>query len=147
MKRRVLLRFVSTAGGVGLAGCLDAFGRSGTNQDGYGDWFEGVENYGGAVDRTGRESVTVRVGAEGNGGYFAFAPAAVDVSTGTTVVWRWTGKGGRHNVVSEGGAFESAFATRSGYTFEHQFPDTGVFPYYCKPHRSLGMKGGVRVVE
>lgn len=147
MKRRALLRVVSTASVVGSVGCLGVFGRGETNREGYGDWFENVGNYNGTVDRTGREAVTVRVGAAGNGGHFAFAPAAVAVSLGTTVVWRWTGKGGRHNVVSKTGSFESSFASRAGYTFEHRFSDTGVSRYYCEPHRSLGMKGGIKVVK
>ena len=60
------------------------------------------------VDRTGQSSVEVAVGAAGNGGNFAFGPAAVKVSKGTKVVWEWNGKGGTHNVkATEGGGFDA----------------------------------------
>jgi halocyanin-like protein len=90
--------------------------------------------------------VTVAVGASGNGGNFAFDPAAVRVSTGTTVVWEWTGQGAQHNVAAEGGGFESDLSSEEGYTFEHTFSETGTYKYVCTPHRTLGMKGVV-VVE
>ena len=92
---------------------------------------------------TGQGSVTVQVGASGNGGNFAFAPPAIRVASGTTVTWEWTGEGGAYNVVAEGGAFDSGEAqSGSGVTFE----GTGTFLYQCEPHGSLGMKGAM-VVE
>ena len=69
-----------------------------------GDWLAETDNYGRSVtDMTGSGSVEVAVGAEGNGGNFAFEPAAIRVSPGTTVNWTWTGNGGAHNVVADGG--------------------------------------------
>jgi halocyanin-like protein len=113
----------------------------------YGDWFSDVGNYDGeTVDERGTDSVTVEVGAQGNGGGFAFAPPAVRVSPGTTVTWEWTGEGGQHNVVAEEGAdFESELTAEAGFTFEHTFEEPGVVTYYCDPHRALGMKGAVVV--
>ena len=73
-----------------------------------------------------------------------FAPAAVRVSPGTTVTWKWVGDG-YHNVVEVDGAFDSGSPGRGG-TFEHTFDGVGVARYYCGPHRSAGMKGAV-VVE
>lgn len=135
MRRRT---YVAVAAGAlaGLAGC------SGGSEGDYEDWFEDVENYDGEADRTGEQRVTVRVGA-GDG--FDFEPAAVRVDAGATVVWEWTGAGGQHNVVARNGAFESEYYQASGATFEHTFESTGRFPYYCAPHREMGMKGGVRV--
>lgn len=136
MDRRTLL--VAGAGSLGtLAGCL---GGGGTAE--YGDWFDGVDNYDGELDRTGREVVPVRVGADDG---FAFDPAAIIVDAGTTVRWTWTGRGGRHNVVAEDGPFESPFYSAEAKTWEHAFDDAGLFPYFCEPHRAAGMKGGVRV--
>jgi halocyanin-like protein len=109
-------------------------------------WFDGVGNFDGVVDRTGQSEVEVTVGAEGNGGNFAFAPAAVRVDSGTTVVWRWTGKGSTHNVVDEGGSFESELVAEEGHTFSHTFEESGTVKYVCTPHRAVGMKGAV-VVE
>ena len=148
MERRAVLRTVSIVGTAGLAGCVGGLGGGDAAATGYDDWFDGVGNYNGTtVGRTGVETVTVTVGASGNNGNFAFAPAAVEVASGTTVRWRWTGEGGRHNVIAESDGFASEFASREGYTFEHRFEETGVHKYYCKPHLSLGMKGAVRVVE
>jgi halocyanin-like protein len=109
-------------------------------------WFDDVENYAGLADRTGVSEVTVTVGAEANGGFFGFEPAAVKVSPGTTVVWKWSGEGGAHNVVAADGGFESEMVAEAGHTFEHAFEAAGTYAYYCLPHRSMGMKGAV-VVE
>ena len=72
---------------------------------------------------TGSGEVTVAVGAQGNGGAFAFDPPAIRVSTGTTVVWEWTGEGAQHNVAAAGGGFESDMSSEEGYTFEHTFAE------------------------
>ena len=112
----------------------------------YGDWFSETDNFDGTVDRRGQSEVTVDVGASGNGGAFAFAPAAVWVDPGTTVRWEWTGNGS-HNVVAQSGAdFRSGDATADGSTtFSHTFEGTGIVTYYCNPHQGLGMKGAVVV--
>jgi arsenite oxidase small subunit len=108
-------------------------------------WFENVSNYDGVVDQTNTDQVTVAVGAEGNGGNFAFDLAAIQVSTGTTVTWEWTGQGGSHNVIADDGSFESELTTQEGFTFEQTFSQPGTTLYYCTPHRGLGMKGAVVV--
>jgi len=105
-----------------------------------------VDNYGGIVDETGTDEVTIRVGTEGNGAYYAFEPPAVRVTTGTTVTWEWTGKGSGHNVVAEsGGDFESTLTDDAGFTFEQTFDETGTVLYKCNPHAGLGMKGAIIV--
>lgn len=108
----------------------------------YGGWFDDVDNYEGTLDRTGADEVTVEVGA-GDG--LSFAPPAVAVSTGTTVVWEWTGQGGQHNVSEENGTFESELTDEEGHTFEYTFEESGTFRYVCTPHESVGMKGAVHV--
>ncbi|WP_435349322.1 halocyanin domain-containing protein [Haloarchaeobius sp. HRN-SO-5] len=112
----------------------------------FGGWFDNVGNFDGVVDHTGESEVTVEVGAQGNGGAFAFGPAAVRVDAGTTVVWEWTGDGGSHNVSASDGGFESDLVGDSGYTFEQTFDSAGTVKYVCTPHEGLGMKGAV-VVE
>jgi halocyanin-like protein len=109
-------------------------------------WMENVGNYDGVVDETGSDAVTVAVGAEGNGGAYAFDPPAVRVSSGTTVVWEWTGQGAQHNVAADGGGFESDLSSEEGFTFEQTFSESGTYTYVCTPHQTLGMKGVV-VVE
>ncbi|SFR48066.1 MULTISPECIES: halocyanin domain-containing protein [Halorubrum] len=108
----------------------------------YGGWFDDANNYEQTVDATGRDEVTVRVGA-GDG--LSFGPAAVAVSTGTTVVWEWTGQGGGHNVSAESGDFESETSQEQGHTFEYTFEETGIQKYVCTPHEAVGMKGAVVV--
>ena len=111
----------------------------------YDGWFDGVGNYDGTVDKTGQEEVTIEVGADGNGGPFAFGPAAVRVDPGTTVVWEWTGKGGQHNVVGETHDFESPMQGTEGDTYALELDGEGVVKYACAPHRMAGMKGAVVV--
>ena len=128
---------------IATAGCLG--GSDGDiESDTYGDWFRGANNFEGTVDRTDRSEVTVAVGA-GDG--FAFDPAAVRVSTGTTVRWEWTGRGAQHNVVEEDGVFESELYFDEGETFSHTFDEPGVYRYVCTPHQTQGMLGAVEVVD
>jgi halocyanin-like protein len=114
---------------------------------GIDDYLADTTNYDGTVaDRTDRAEVTVRVGAEGNGGGFAFAPPAVRVDPGTTIVWEWTGSGGLHNVVAEDGDFDSGSPVSGDTeTFSYTVSGTGTWLYYCNPHRALGMKGAIVV--
>ena len=164
--RRSVILSIGTLGLTALAGCSgsggggsEGDGGSGTaaeteSDDGSGGggtasfdgWMENVGNYDGVVDETGNDEVTVAVGADSNGGAYAFDPAAVRVSSGTTVVWEWTGQGSQHNVAANGGGFESEYAVEKGFTFEHTFSESGTYEYVCTPHQALGMRGVV-VVE
>jgi halocyanin-like protein len=123
-----------------------ASSSSGDAKTAVDEWLSDVSNYAGIEDETGSSSVSVTVGAEGNGGNLAFGPAAIRVASGTTVTWEWNGKGSMHNVVDADGAFESDMVSEEGHTFSHEFTSAGVYTYSCTPHASLGMKGAV-VVE
>ncbi|PSQ16747.1 halocyanin domain-containing protein [Halobacteriales archaeon QS_8_69_26] len=110
------------------------------------EWLSNTSNYDGTVtDATDQSEVTVTVGAEGNGANFAFEPPAIRVSTGTTVVWEWNGKGGQHNVHERDDAFESEQTGTEGHTFPQTFGDPGVVLYKCDPHEGAGMKGAILV--
>lgn len=169
MDRRTLLRSTGALAAAGLlAGCSGNGGNGGgdggsdetttsttASSDGSGEvseevtsYLSSVSNFDGTVsDMTGQDTVTVMVGAEGNGGNFAFAPAAVRVSTGTTATFEWTGEGATHNVISEDGPLDSGSAVEgTGVKYEHTFEEPGTFTYYCTPHKSLEMKGAI-VVE
>ena len=164
MTRRTLDRraFVRTAAAIGattaLAGCgggggggSDGESADGGGGDGggsgdqqylsqepdYGGFLDDATNYERTVDMTGPDSVTV----DG----LSFGPAAVAVSTGTTVTWEWTGEGGQHNVAGADGNFESETVGEAGHTFEHTFEESGVYTYACTPHQAVGMKGAVSV--
>jgi halocyanin-like protein len=136
--------FLGASISVVFGGCIGSgdSGQATTYDEG---WFENVDNYDGEVDRTDTSTVTVAVGGSDDG--LAFEPAAIRVTPGTTVVWEWTGRGGRHNVVAADETFKSEFHDEGGTTFEYDFDTPGVYQYYCEPHEELGMKGGVRVVE
>jgi halocyanin-like protein len=120
---------------------------SGETRPDFGGYLEGVSNFDGeVVDRRGQSEVTITVGAEGNNGAFAFAPAAVHIDNGTTVNFEWTGEGGGHNVVDEDGTFDSGSAVaEAGVNFEYTFENDGVYTYFCAPHKALNMKGAIVV--
>jgi halocyanin-like protein len=115
----------------------------------YGGYLHEASTFDGhPADRTDTDEVVVTVGAQGNAGAFSFYPVAIQVTPGTTVRWKWTGNGGAHNVVAEDGAFDSGdVRAEMGIHFEHTFEATGTHRYYCAPHKALGMKGVVEVVE
>lgn len=69
-----------------------------------------------------------------------FAPAAIQVPTGTTVTWHWEGAE-EHNVV--GDTFESP--TQSEGTFSQTFDEPGTHSYECTLH--LFMRGEVVVTD
>lgn len=106
--RRGLLAGVAGAGIAALGGCVSGVGGSGaasTASDESDGWMADAAGDGDeTVDRTGGSTVTVAVGA-GDG--FAFDPAAVEVTVGTTLRWEWTGDGRRHDVIEVGGGYRS----------------------------------------
>lgn len=131
---------LAAAGGAGLAVTQPAAAQA---ADDFEDWFADVSNYDGVVDQRGASTVIVEVGAQGNGGGFAFGPAAIRVDPGTTVLWEWTGDGGLHNVVAKDDAYGSDLLEDQGETFEHTFENEGVSRYVCVPHEAMGMKAAV----
>jgi halocyanin-like protein len=138
-------RQVLALGGATVAGALAGVRPAVAAPTDLSEWFENVDNADEVADRTSQSTVEIEVGAEGNGGAFAFHPAAVRIDPGTTVVWTWTGEGGSHNVVASEGAFESELTDEAGTTFEHTPAEPGVSRYLCTPHESLGMKGALIV--
>ncbi|MDS0258395.1 halocyanin domain-containing protein [Haloarcula sp. S1CR25-12] len=151
LNRRAFLGTAAAASVGLLAGCGGSDGAvpeaTGTPQVAVDQYLNETDNYDGTIqDETGSGGATVDVGALGNGGNFAFAPAAVRVDSGTTVTWAWTGEGNGHNVVHENGDFESDLTDEEGHEFEHTFDDAGVYFYYCAPHQGFNMRGAV-VVE
>jgi halocyanin-like protein len=111
----------------------------------YDDFMDDVPNYEGTYDFRDQDEVEVTVGAGDQG--LQFEPAAIMVDSGTTVVWTWTGEGGSHNVVHEGGEFESELVDEAGHTFEHVFEEENVYRYICTPHEANGKKGAVAVED
>ncbi len=143
MSRRRLLR----AGGASAAAAAGIAAGTGTAAAQYDGWLDDVSNYDGTHDYRGQDEVTVEVGAGDTG--LLFAPAAILIDPGTTVVWEWTGRGGAHNVVANDETFDSGeTVNEEGYTFEYTFEDASegdVFNYLCVPHEAVGMKGSVAI--
>ncbi|SMO51140.1 halocyanin domain-containing protein [Halorubrum cibi] len=143
MSRRRLLR----TGGASAAAAAGLAAGTGSAAAQYDGWLDDVSNYDGTHDYRGESEVTIEVGAGDTG--LLFAPAAILIDPGTTVVWEWTGQGGAHNVVADGGTFDSGEPVDSeGTTFEYTFEDASegdVFNYLCVPHEAVGMKGSVAI--
>ena len=145
--RRAFLRM----GGVATASTLSLGAVSTATAQGveYDGWFDDVQNFSGeTVDARGQDRVTVEVGADGNGGTYAFSPPAIRIDPGTTVNFEWVSN--THNVlpesVPEGASWEGhSTVDDAGTTYEHVFEQRGSYTYYCAPHRALGMKGAVVV--
>ena len=90
-------------------------------------------------------------------GQNVFSPAVVWVEQGATVTWE--NASGSHSATSyhpdtdgtlripEGAAPFDSEIMSEGDTFEHTFEEPGVYNYFCRPHRGLGMVGLVVVSE
>jgi halocyanin-like protein len=144
--RRTVLRGAAGAATAGVAAStVDSVAAQSAGGPDYGGWFDNTSNFDGTIDKTGQQSVTVTVGAQGNNGNYAFDPAAIRVDPGTEIVWEWSGKGSMHNVVDEAGAFESEMTDEAGHTFTHTVEQTGIIKYACTPHKTMGMKGALVV--
>lgn len=76
---------------------------------------------------------------------FEFSRPELRIEAGTTVRWRNT-TSNFHTVTPDGHMAWTEWQTASeGETFEVTFEDAGTYPYYCSPHRGLGMTGTVIV--
>jgi halocyanin-like protein len=137
---------------LGMKGAI-VVGRAPVGEPDYEGWFGdgrggSTASFSGTVDRRGESEVVVEVGADGNGGSYAYGPTAVRVDPGTTVVFEWVSD--THNVVVEStpeGADWSGHepVEDAGFSTSSTFETEGVYTYYCDPHLSLGMKGAIVV--
>jgi len=74
-----------------------------------------------------------------------FAPSTLTVRAGTTVEWVNTAKG-LHTVTDDTGQWDSG-SLSPGEKFSRRFTEPGTYPYYCIPHRAMGMVGTIIVKE
>jgi halocyanin-like protein len=152
MKRRDFLKAAggSAAAATATAGSAAAAEGGGEVRPDFGGWLEGID--GGYEDMRGEDQVTVSVGAEGNGGPYAFSPAGLWIDPGTTVQFEWTGEGGQHNVVADSGpaSLDSGDPVETtGVEYEYEFTEeeAGITQYVCEPHAGLNMVGAIAVGE
>ena len=69
---------------------------------------------------------------------FAFAPAALTVTAGTTVTWK-NEDDSPHRIGDKNGTFKSA-ALDTDDTFSHTFAAPGEYPYICTIHPYMAGK-------
>jgi plastocyanin len=74
---------------------------------------------------------------------YVFKPKTVTIEKGQRVVWKRIN--GRHTVTFRKGSYDKSL-NKAHPRRARTFRKRGTFRYYCRPHRSLGMKGKV-VVE
>jgi plastocyanin len=73
---------------------------------------------------------------------YVFKPRTMTIHKGDSVKWKWVN--GRHTVTFVKGSFDKSLnANHPKRT--RTFKRRGTFKYYCRFHRSLGMKGKVVV--
>jgi plastocyanin len=76
---------------------------------------------------------------------FEFSMPELHIAPGTTVRWRNT-TSNYHTVTPDGHSAWTQWQTAGvGETFEVRFDAVGSYPYYCMPHRALGMMGTIIV--
>ncbi len=112
----------------------------------YNGWLSNTGNYHELVDRRGESEVVVEVGAEGNGGPYAFAPPAMRIDPGTTVVWEWVGNE-PYNVVDAELGYHSDQVAGAGHRFAVEFDGDGLSTYECSEYSDEGMRGVILVGE
>lgn len=78
----------------------------------------------------------------------SFSPRNVTIKVNETVTWVWSG--GTHSVthgtdpnVSETRLFDEGPKSTGSFTFAFDAP--GSYPYFCRPHFTMGMTGTITV--
>lgn len=77
-----------------------------------------------------------------NASNYNFKPKTITISKGQTVTWKWVN--GRHTVTFVKGSYDKIL-NRKHPKRTRTFKRAGTFKYYCRFHRSLGMRGKVVV--
>lgn len=75
-----------------------------------------------------------------------FDPQELTIEPGTTVRWVHQASAIFHTVTPDGHSeWQARGRSSQGTVLEHTFQSEGDFPYFCEPHRSVGMVGRVTV--
>lgn len=81
---------------------------------------------------------------------FAFNPAALVIQVGDTVHWLWSSNS--HTVTNgtgpgdpDAGTIFDAPLDAGNPSFSYTFTTAGNYPYFCRPHVTLGMTGTITV--
>lgn len=92
------------------------------------------------------EEHTVTV--DGFGSNIRFVPETLTINEGDSVRFLWSGQLLPHNAVEVNELFNSGEAMRNvDYTYNFTYNQSGVYEFYCEPHRDLGMLGEITVLD
>ena len=92
------------------------------------------------------EAHTVTV--DGFGSNLRFVPDTLTINEGDTVQFLWSGQLLPHNAIEQNEVFNSGDAERDvDYTYTFNYNQSGVYEFYCEPHRNLGMVGEITVID
>ncbi|MBT4920551.1 MAG: hypothetical protein HON10_04085 [Euryarchaeota archaeon] len=92
------------------------------------------------------EEHTVTV--DGFGSNIRFVPETLTINEGDSVRFLWSGQLLPHNAIEMDDLFNSGDAMRDvDYTFTFDYNQSGVYEFYCEPHRNLGMLGEITVLD
>ena len=88
------------------------------------------------------------VTVDGFGSNLRFVPDTLTINEGDTVQFLWSGQLLPHNAIEENEVFNSGDAERNvDYTYTFNYNQSGVYEFYCEPHRDLGMVGEITVID
>jgi plastocyanin len=92
------------------------------------------------------EEHTVTV--DGFGSNIRFVPETLTINEGDSVRFLWSGQLLPHNAIEVNELFNSGDAMSNvDYTYNFTYNQSGVYEFYCEPHRDLGMLGEITVLD
>jgi pseudoazurin len=76
-----------------------------------------------------------------------FSEKVVRINVGDTVFWKATDKGHNVEFIKKGGVPEGVgkFKSKFNKDVEFKFDISGIYAYWCSPHKSMGMIGFIVV--
>ena len=85
---------------------------------------------------------------DGFGSNLRFVPGSLTINEGDTVRFLWSGQLLPHNAIEQNDLFDSGDAMRNvDYTYTFNYNQSGVYDFYCEPHRDVGMVGEITVID
>lgn len=165
ISRRKYLKITAGAGvTITTAGCLNQFPDDEDDREfdenvvpqRIHDYMTDAINYDNILsNRTKGNIVSIAVG-RGNDEGLGYLPAAIRVTTGTKIIWEWSGEQQREHDVTFVDVPENASTTsdlssgeptdEEGKRHELSLDEEGIYLYESSPHSEDGMKGAVFVV-
>ena len=88
------------------------------------------------------------VTVDGFGSNIRFVPETLTINEGDSVRFLWSGQLLPHNAIEVNELFNSGDAMSNvDYTYNFTYSQSGVYEFYCEPHRDLGMLGEITVLD